>query len=414
MSNFATTTNEPITLKSADDWETWEASFISYADSAGLWKILKKEEKYLVQPLAPEYSVYHKITPTPAVPVAASQDSEGTVLGVVLYSDLTVVGQKAYDKDWTVYQDKKKDYTAQQEKVHNLKQWVRRTVSKNLLRTACPPERSLETWYSKLKEQVGTNSKDRKREGKLLYKQAMNQLTRVPRDFTGWVNNWEEAMIKAREYENSDAKDSFVWFPEFADAIRPVMRDWINPYEIHYTESIEAGDFSIRKAAHDLRLKIKLIGTKVARPIIARGAFGPIFAGEEAREGGDIDTVGFSAPFEDEEVIESTATPAKEKHGRTTATAIKRGNWGNRKRSRTEGTGISLTCPACHYPGHSLPNCLYVFPEKARGVFKARSDRMYETQHRIDHDATLRADIERIKGKKPKEVKKPKDESSTN
>src|SRR5271165_6643801 len=106
--------------------------------------------------------------------------------------------------------------------------------------------------------------------------------------------------------------------------------------------------------------------------VVAKGAFGPSFADSDDTE----------QPKEDEQ----------ETKGR-----------GKGKRKMTTGES-SAKCPACGIQGHTLPNCLYVFPEKAkRGEFHARKGRQKEVNRKLEEDDQLRKEVDRLKGKKPKE-----------
>src|SRR5437016_11797485 len=59
------------------------------------------------------------------------------------------------DLDWTLYQHDFKIYTAEREAIDKLRNWVLKTTSEHLIRTACDPKDTIRDWYTKLKEQVG-------------------------------------------------------------------------------------------------------------------------------------------------------------------------------------------------------------------------------------------------------------------
>jgi len=111
-----------------------------------------------------------------------------------------------------------------------------------------------------------------------------------------------------------------------------------------YREKIEDRSLTFRKLANDLRKEL-LKGTTIppkAGRVVAKGAFGPSFAeldnSEQTQKQGD----------------------SKDERGK-----------GKSKGKRRMTTGeSSAECPACGLLGHTLPNCLYVFPEKAKGKFR--------------------------------------------
>jgi hypothetical protein len=66
--------------------------------------------------------------------------------------------------------------------------------------------------------------------------------------------------------------------------------------------------------------------------------------------------------------------------------------------------GESLAkCPAYGLQGHTLPNCLYVFLEKAKGRFRVWEDRQEEVNRKLEEDDQLQKEVDRLKGKKWKE-----------
>src|SRR5271168_15072 len=142
------------------------------------------------------------------------------------------------------------------------------------------------------------------------------------------------------------------------------MKEWIVSYEMLHRKEIEDGTLTFRKLANDLRKELlKSPMPKVGRAV-ARGAFGPSFA--------DLDDT--EQPKEDEQ--EKTKGKGK----------------GKRKMTTEE---LSAKCPACGIQGHTLPNCLYVFPEKADGTFKGRKGRQEEVDKRLEEDDQLRREVDR-------------------
>src|SRR5271167_1367578 len=108
-----------------------------------------------------------------------------------------------------------------------------------------------------------------------------------------------------------------------------------------HAADIENGTLTFRKLANDLRKEL-LKGYTTQMPnagkVVAKGAFGPSFANSDNTE--------------------QLKEDKQETKGR-----------GKGKQKMTIGES-SAKCPACGIQGHTLPNCLYVFSEKAkRGEF---------------------------------------------
>jgi hypothetical protein len=141
---------------------------------------------------------------------------------------------------------------------------------------------------------------------------------------------------------------------------------------LHATE-IENGTLTFRKLANDLRKELLKSSTPKGGKAVAKGAFGPSFAESE-----DTDQ---SKTQEDKQ--EKTKGKGK----------------GKRKTTIEES---SAKCPACGIQGHTLPNCLYVFPEKANGKFRGREDRQDEVNKKLEEDDQLQKEVDRLRGKKRK------------
>ena len=67
-------------------------------------------------------------------------------------------------------------------------------------------------------------------------------------------------------------------------------------------------------------------------------------------------------------------------------------------------TGESLSkYSACGLLRHTLPNYLYVFPEKAKEKFHAHEDRQKEVNKKLKEDDQLRKKVDKLRSKKKKE-----------
>ena len=136
-------------------------------------------------------------------------------------------------------------------------------------------------------------------------------------------------------------------------------------------KEIENGTLTFRTLANDLRKELLKSSIPKAGRVVAKGAFGPSFA-----ESDDTDQ-----------------PKSKEDEQKTK---------GKSKRKMTTGES-SAKCPACGLQGHTLENCLYVFPEKARRKFYPCEDRQEEVNKKLQEDDQLRKEVDRLRGKKPKE-----------
>jgi hypothetical protein len=382
---------ENVSLKGSEDWETWSTQFESKAISTDLWRLISADEDeddtepFSEKPTPPKIGDYDKklMRETRSQSTATVQGSQQAMAEEVDHAsnprtaaEMTTAARQAFQLDWTLYQHEFKTYTAEREAIDKLRNWVLKTTSEHLIRTACDPKDTLKGWYEKLKEQVGVSANKLKRDARSLYKAANKPLTKAPRDALAWLNNWEEAVTLAKEKKVPEAQQSDIWFEDFSLAIRGFMKEWIVAYEMLHATEIEDGTLTFRKLANDLRKELLKGSTQTPKAgrVVAKGAFGPSFA--------DLDDNDQSKDTEEE----------REKAK------------GKSKRKMTTGES-SAKCPACGLQGHTLANCLYVFPEKAKRKFYPREDRQEEVNKKLKEDDQLRKEVDRLKGKRQKEGK---------
>jgi hypothetical protein len=382
---MATQSSENVSLKGPEDWEAWNTQFESKAISTDIWRLISPDEgqedtePFAEKPIPPKISDYDKKLMRETRSQSSQSNTTIAQIEEVDYAntprtaaEMTTAARQAFQLDWTLYQHDFKIYTAEREAIDKLRNWVLKTASEHLIRTACNPKDTVKGWYGKLKEQVGVSATKQKRDARSLYKIANKPLTKAPRDAIAWLNSWEEAATLAKEKKVPEAQSSDIWFEDFSLTIRGFMKEWIVSYEMLHAKEIEDGTLTFRKLANDLRKELLKGSTQTPRAgrVVAKGAFGPSFANSDDTE----------QPKEDEQ---------EKKKGKS-------------KRKMTTGES-SAKCLACELSGHTLPNCLYVFPEKAKGRFRGREDRQQEVNKRLEEDDQLRKEVDRLRGKKQKE-----------
>src|SRR5271167_836210 len=193
MSTHQSTEN--VSLKGPEDWEAWNTQFKSRAISTKLWKLISPREgqddtePFEEEPTPPKISDYDK----KLLRETRSQSSQSTATIAQIEevdhantprtaAEMTTAARQAFQLDWTLYQHDFKIYTAEREAIDKLRNWVLKTASEHLIRTACDPKDTLKGWYIKLKEQVGVSATKQKRDARSLYKEANKPLTKAPRD----------------------------------------------------------------------------------------------------------------------------------------------------------------------------------------------------------------------------------------
>jgi len=206
---MSTQTSENVALKGPDDWEAWNTQFKSKAISTKLWRMINpveegaETEPFTEEPHPPKISDYDKklTRETRSQSSQSSATAQGSQSAIVQIeevdhvskprttAEMTTAARQAFQLDWTMYQHEFKIYTAEVEAIDKLRNWVMKTTSDHLIRTACDPEDTIKGWYAKLKEQVGVSDTMLKRDARSLYRAANKPLTKAPRDPIAWLNN---------------------------------------------------------------------------------------------------------------------------------------------------------------------------------------------------------------------------------
>ncbi|KAK3343404.1 hypothetical protein B0T25DRAFT_614395, partial [Lasiosphaeria hispida] len=180
------------------------------------------------------------------------------------------------------------------------------------------------------------------------YRLAVKPLTRAPRDLIKWLETWEQAISTAQRKGVPEALSTRSWFNDFTDAVKPIMDHWVTPYRLFKEKKGKQLTLNYLEVANDFREEVRQ-----ARRIVARGAFGPSFAGKEAARQEDA--------FDDD--VESGSDEGERNTGR-------KRKWDNSPSGRA-AKRIECICPACGL-FHRLSRCGYIFPEKAPEGFEER------------------------------------------
>ena len=282
-----------------------------------------------------------------------------------------------------MYTHQSKLYTEQKDAIEKLKNWVLKTTNMHLIRTACNPTDTIKQWYANLEEQVGVNDAKQRKDARERYKMAIKSLNKQPKDILAWLSAWEQAISLAKEKKVSEAQHSSEWFEDFAVVVKPWMDYWVTSYRMMKKKEIEAGNLSFRTLANDFREEVRSAPGNGVRRTIAKGAFGPSFAGEAC----------------DGEENQRAAGDALNQGDRETRVEGRGGRKPSGKRRYTGGS--QSACPACGQ-FHALSECYYVFKDKAPSWFCFRSETEDVVKKALKENDQLRSEVEKLKGKKKK------------
>ena len=95
---------------------------------------------------------------------------------------MTAMSRQAYGLDLNLYQQRKRDFHRQRDRIASLKEWVRQSVSEHLVRTACAAKDPIHIWYKNLKEGAGVTVEWERLVVQKEYRAAIKPLIRLPKD----------------------------------------------------------------------------------------------------------------------------------------------------------------------------------------------------------------------------------------
>jgi hypothetical protein len=380
-----------ITLKGPDDWDAWEKQFKAEATRRSLLEHIEGTKTFLTAPMLPDPRNFNTQVQTSSSSVTLGSSAGGRP-GTISISDLSADGRAHFQLALSFYKAEKDLYDGEREALDKLQTWMTKTVASSYAQTCFDYSDGIKEWYNKLKEQVSMNEHTIKKEIKALYRQAVKPLSKAPKDFEAWITNWEQVMAKGINRDIPFAKDVDEWFDDFLNAVISVKLSWVEAYRLTKAAEVEDSTLSYRTLANDFRKAVKVPGPN-ARSRIAKGSFGPTFAGQEAEEMAD-------AP--------DASTQGKPERRRRTRT---------QKRRRSRETSIStgrVICRACGQR-HDLHICYYLFPSKAPDGFKEREAVRRMVDQNLKEDHSLAEELKRIqksmdKGSFDKGKRKPEDD----
>jgi len=377
-------------LRGPEEWEDWELRFKTQAIDLQLWDHITDNEELLIRPVRPQLASYEKqAQPRPRGRRSQTEDPEEEPLP----SELTEQGRAGYQVDMQLYIQYEKEFKEQNRSVQQLRKWVMESVAPHFARVACKPEETLNQWYSNLKKHVGISDEKAMVIAYEKYKEALKPLTKS-KDWSAWLMNWEKAMLMAEEKNVPEVFITPIWTKEFFKAVIPIAEHWALTCKMTHKTQIEKGLLTFRDIANDFREymgTMRISSQKGIVPKVAKGAFGPTYAGQDTPDQGAAE----DAQSDSAEVVAPTQ---------------RRRNKRPLDKHRTpeeEEMSSGITCVACGL-FHPLSKCYYVFPDKAPNWFKENPEVRALVDEQLKENTSLREQIQKLKGKKPRTTRKPR------
>ncbi|OAQ57705.1 polyprotein [Purpureocillium lilacinum] len=284
-----------VMLQTFEDWGRWDEEFQTKATSLHLWGVIDpdSDEALLEKPDRPEFGDYYRriparttesesqtgrqtrhhsshtlSQPSTADPIIALPETIDINHRARNLSELTADDRAAFMFEWRIYEQDYREYKEQETNSEKLKAWVTDTVDYGLRQSFMPPH------VGSAEVQTAARRK---------YQAATAPLTKVPKDFAGWITTWEMATNHALVRRTGGVEDPNTWFDDLTKAIQPILASWVAIYAGIYKEKLEEKTLTIGEVAKDLRKEAErrnLLQSSGKGSRIQKGVFGPTFAGE--------------------------------------------------------------------------------------------------------------------------------------
>ncbi len=407
--------SKKLLLQTFEDWGRWDEEFQTKAIGLHLWDYIDPESdlQMLERPQRPNIGDYFRRIPartaepesqsgrqtrysgqsshtyqqsSPCEPVIVLPETTDQYHRARNLSELTAEDKASYTFEWKVYEQDYKEYKEQETNCERLKAWVTDTVDYGLRQSSCRPMWDLRSWYTNLRTSVGATEREQQTTARRKYQAATAPLNKVPKDFANWITTWEMAANHALARQTGGMEDPNIWFEDLTKAIQPILSSWIAIYAGIYKEKLEEKTLTIGEVAKDLRKEAErrnFLPQRERLPRVAKGAFGPTYAGEPA-----------SPPHRDTEAEAGETDPHTKGSGSSQKRKAKPLAPTRRKRTATLSESDSV-CKACD-GNHSLARCYYAFPESAPAYFEERKVIRDALEHRLRTDPSLKDEIGRI------------------
>jgi hypothetical protein len=378
MSHISSETSK-VVLRTQDDWQSWDRQFKTQAIDLHLWDHISHDEPLHPMPQRPQLADFQRQGP-----------SRGQSQGVQTRAgrshtiddddsqpnELSDSRRIAYQMDIQLYIEDNRRFDKQEKAVQTLRKWIIDTVAPHYGEVACLPGETLYQWYHNLKKHAGITDSEGLQLAHKRYRESVKPLTKF-KDWSAWLVTWEKAILLAEQKKVPEALSTFVWTDDFLSAVTPIAGNWASMFRMVYKMQIEKNELSFRDLANDFRKHMGSIAypsRKGTTLNVAKGAFGPAYAGQDPPDQGTL---------EDAQESAGVASVRRSK----------------RRAPEEEEMSSAAPCMACDQ-SHSLSKCYYIFPDKAPEWWEENPKVRASIDKRLNDNLILKERIQGLKGKR--------------
>ena len=429
MSTLIPKENSKVILNSPQDWEQWHTDFKSMAIMCKVWDYIQGKKNLLLEPIRPPFEDFavkktaaatrsqssgpSRSQPTSTFTIQETQqdsfetltlgpETAGFVSGdtppstrPLAFKDLTAEAQRAYQGAWAIYLHDTKTYKDQEDNVYKFKEWLMTSVSPHYRQTCLEPSESLLNWYKNLKDAAGINTYIETNNARRQYREALKP-PRNLKEFDNWIDNWEKAMDIAYNKGIAVTQTAAEWFSDLIGTLEKILPTWSEAYELTRTQEVENNTLVYRTVANDLRKVLEKERNRGWK--LAKGSFGPTFAGEadqyaaaESPPDAEASTgVGTKRQARDYgRGIEAKRRKREEASRDEEASSTKP----TRRDQRKDSSEARRVCRGCE-GFHSTKKCYYLLPDQAPEGWTPRTQTRKIVDRNLKKDSILKRDVE--------------------
>jgi len=282
-----TTKSESVRFDKPEDWIKFSREFRIQARNLDLWIYIDPENKipWLGKPVRPEISNYPKklvrastraSSQTSATPAPEEVDPRSTPSAL---SEMTAEGKADFLHDRQEYLELQKVYDKHRTNVTTLSNWIVSTTATAIRESCCDEDKTIDEWYLAFKQTGAPYEALQVINLRTRYQAAIKPLSKMPRNFSEWIREWETTMIEGQRIEYPETKMANIWARDLIKALEHALPSWSSTaLGIHRTK-INDDTLNFREVVAEIRDHWATHSYKTPTRI-ARGAF-PTFGQDD-------------------------------------------------------------------------------------------------------------------------------------
>ena len=397
--------NTSVRFDGPQDWTNWDHAAQGEAQGLNLWKFMEPGKKipWLVEPTRPAISDYPKKLVRVETRAASSMTATPVPEEIDLHhaprtvGELTAEGRINLNFDMQIYLEMQKAYDKHRTNVNTLRKWFLETTASRYHATCCNNNKDLDAWYIAFKEIGAPYEKLQSLKIATRYYTAIKPLPKMTRNFNDWLIEWETMMGEAKRLELAEAMSARRWVLDIVRALQAAIPTFSNTFYSTHRTNIDDNTITVQEVINQIHED--LVIHHQYQPTASKITKGSFLSYNDEEEETQISY---------DEVSDAESRTGDRGKKKRPVRAQKKDQQ-KRKRAETFETVSRTVCKGCEMPGHSLPECFYIFENKAPEGWKPRQSIVRIIEGKIKQDSALAGEITRFKKGKVRFTDRPTD-----